>query len=237
MLSLNINNLILHRNILDWRDKHMELIEHHFSKELPQFFDKVNYEIDRLLKSSKLSAGNFEKKIKINTEKLFKDWIEQQIKILTSDAQIELTQSIKYIISLQNNNRRTRFQTDYDGSSEKVISVASLITGSVAIPAVATLSTATVSVGGLWGLLGVTTTIISWPVAVVGGVVAVGLLGFGSRKIMKQKVNISEYYKTTIKIKIRKQVLCGKNNQYSICQKMQDEIKDSASEILRELEV
>jgi predicted DNA-binding antitoxin AbrB/MazE fold protein len=197
----------------------------------------VNYEIDRLLKSSKLSAGNFEKKIKINTEKLFKDWIEQQIKILTSDAQIELTQSIKYIISLQNNNRRTRFQTDYDGSSEKVISVASLITGSVAIPAVATLSTATVSVGGLWGLLGVTTTIISWPVAVVGGVVAVGLLGFGSRKIMKQKVNISEYYKTTIKIKIRKQVLCGKNNQYSICQKMQDEIKDSASEILRELEV
>ena len=69
MLSLNITDLILHRKILDWRDKHMELIEYHFSQELPKLIDRMNNEIDFLSKSSDMTFNNLEKKINNQTQK------------------------------------------------------------------------------------------------------------------------------------------------------------------------
>jgi len=48
MLSLNIDDIQLRRETLDWQNKHMLLIEKHFSKELPNLFRKINNQIYRI---------------------------------------------------------------------------------------------------------------------------------------------------------------------------------------------
>jgi len=236
MLSLNLDDLQLRRGILDWQDKHMLLIMHHFSEELPNLFRNINNRIDRLSNIRSNSLKEFKGQVESVSESIYKRWFENQTKLLFNNAQMDLESRIDHVLSHQTTGKNLNSQMDYGGGGDKAIAATSFIAGSVAIPATVTLSTITASVGGFWGLLGVTTTVISWPIAVTGGAVALGLFGFGRNKLVKQKNKAAEYYKNELKKNIRKQVLGDQNFSNSICHRMQDDIKNTALKALKDLE-
>ena len=235
MLSLNIDDLLLRRAILDWRDNHLVLINRRLLQELPKFLRRIDNEIDFLCESSK-SLKDFKRQVNRNIERIYKQWFEDQIELLMSNAQTDLNSCVEYVLSFQNPISNLQSQTDFDESSDRAISTASVFAGTAAIPTVVTLSTTTVSAGGIWGLLGFTTSIISLPIAIAGGLVALGLLGFGGNKIMKQKNKAAEYYKKTLNENIKQQILDNQKNPFSLCCRLQEDIKKTAFKVLGDIE-
>jgi len=69
-----------------------------------------------------------------------------------------------------------------------------------------------------------------------GGVVALGLFRFGRNKAMNQKNKAAEHYKFSLTKDIRKQVLGDQFFSNSICHHFQDNIKNTALKMLRDLE-
>lgn len=236
MLSLNIDDLQLRRGLLDWQDKHMLLIMYHFSKELPYLFRKIDNQIDRLSNNRSNSLKDFKRQVVPSTNSIYKRWVEDQTKLLLNNAQMDLEYRIDHVLSHQATGTILNSQMDYNGSNDKAVAVTSFVAGSLAIPATVTLSATTASVGGLWGFLGVTTTVISWPIAITGGVVALGLLGLSRNKVVKQKNKAAEYYKDLLRKNIRSQILGDQDFSNSICHLMQDNIKNTALKALRDLE-
>jgi len=154
-----------------------------------------------------------------------------------SEAQVDLKSRVDHVLMFQKDQLDVGIQTEFDERGEVATSTSSMVAGTIAIPAVAALSTTTVSVGGIWGLLGVTTTVISFPVAIVGGVVALGLFAFGRKKSKDLNKKAAAHYRTELRKMIGKRVLCNRNNSRSVCRKLQNNIKKTASEILGDIEV
>jgi len=90
MLPTNTNDLLLRRNILDWRDKHMMLINTYFSKELPKLYKSINGNIDSLLQMN-YATKVFQKNITLSTERRYKQWVKIHTKILIEKSQKDLS--------------------------------------------------------------------------------------------------------------------------------------------------
>jgi len=155
MISLNIDDIQLRREILDWQDKHMLLIEKHFSKELPNLFRKINNQIYRISNDPNNSLKDFNRQVTPSTKTIYNRWIEEQTKLLLNKAQMDLESLIDHELSHQTTGTSLNSQVDYSGSGDKAIAATSFVAGSMAIPATVTLATTTASVGGFWGVLGV----------------------------------------------------------------------------------
>ena len=118
MLSLNLDNLQLRRGILDWQDKHMLLILHHFSEELPNLFRKIDNQIDRLSDIRSNSLKDFKRQVVPSTESIYKRWVEDQTKLLLDNAKVDLESRIDHVLLHQTTRTNLNSQMDYCGCGD-----------------------------------------------------------------------------------------------------------------------
>lgn len=232
MITKDIDRLKMRRDILDWRDKYLVLVESHFEKHLSGLLKKVDMEIERLANRG-LTLRIFEKRVWSNTDRLFTSWGNAQVEAILAQAQSDLSTRMTVHQKLSHNEQYLGVHPSYDDSNDTVLSVASISAGAVAIPAVASMST--VSAGGIAGFFGAT--VIAWPVVLVGGAIALGLMRFGAMKQRNQvKVGAAaEAFKTRYRVMIRKQVLCNKASKASMCGHLQMYIDQTANTLLEDI--
>lgn len=232
MITKDIDQLKMRRDILDWRDKYLVLVESHFEEHLPGLLKEVDMEIERLANRG-LTLSIFEKRVRRRVDQLFTSWGNGQVEDILAQAQSDLSTRMTVHQKLSHDEQYLGVHPSYDDTNDTVLSIASISAGAVAIPAVASMST--VSAGGIAGLFGAT--VIAWPVVLVGGAIALGLMGFGANKQRNQvKVGAAaETFKTSCRVMIRKQVLCNKAAKASLCGRLQKYIEQTADALLKEI--
>lgn len=231
---INADNIHLRRQLLDWRDKHIENTYHHLNHELNMLFREIDIKLEEIPFLEIFSSKSYFKK---HLEPIYLQWLENETTTLINSAQNELNQIYRHEIEHKNSHGELKYR---DGNDSVVdAATASLSTGIAiaAILAVLSLSTTTVSAGGLLGILGLSTaTAISWPIALVGGTTLLVLSGFGISKAGNLKSDAIRRLRKKLHESIRDRVIYSKAND-SVCQLLQIKIADVTKNLLRALEI
>jgi hypothetical protein len=221
------SGLQLRRQILDWRDKHYINIYRYLSAELAFLFESIDEVLDEFTISDTFKSEAF---FKTRIEPIYDQWVQQESDKLLNDAEQELNQIIQHVIERDNDPTILQYQNDTATEGDAVTAGLSTVAGLIATAFTA--SSATVSAGGLAGFI-MGATVISWPVVLVGGSVALGLsyLGIGkSMNIMDAKKQLRKSTQETI----RKRVIYNKEKD-AVCQLLQNRIFGVSNTLIREL--
>ena len=217
--------LQLRRQILDWRDKHYINIYRYLSAELAFLFESIDEVLDEFTISDTFKSEAF---FKTRIEPIYDQWVQQESDKLLNDAEQELNQIIQHVIERDNDPTILQYQNDTATEGDAVTAGLSTVAGLIAT--VFTASSATVSAGGLAGLLGAT--VISWPVVLVGGSVAVILSYFGGKESMNIMDAKNQLRQSTQEI-IRKRVIYNKEKD-AVCQLLQNRIFEVSNTLIKE---
>jgi hypothetical protein len=218
--------LQLRRQILDWRDKHYLSIYRYLSAELAFLFESIDEVLEELTISDTFKSEAF---FKTRIEPIFDQWVQQESEKLLNDAEQELNQIIQHVIERDYDPSAIQYRNDPATSGDPVKASLSTVAGLIAT--VFTASSATVSAGGLAGLLGAT--VISWPVVLVGGSVAVILSYLGGKESMNIMDAKNQLRQSTQEI-IRKRVIYNKEKD-AVCQLLQNRIFEVSNTLIKEL--
>ncbi len=219
----SVDKTQLRRALLDWRDKHLEIVYHHLQRELPLLLNDLDTKIERMAFTDFLKGKSY---FKENLEPVYKQWVETEVSLLMKEAQEEQDKIYRHFIEYKNIDNEIEFQ---DNSTEQIKwGILSSGAAAAGIPVLLPLSTSSLSAGGILGWLGVTTTVINWPVVVIGGAVCVGLGVFGSKEI----TNRHESYKKEVHQFIKERVLY---NEYAIAQCLQEKINEASNNLVLEI--
>lgn len=216
------NNILIRRQLLDWRDKHVENIDRHLKKEMVFLLNELDREIAKIKLPAIFKNNAYTKK---HLQPIYSRWLDHEASVLINAAQSELNEIYQHSIDFQQSTDRIKHNKDTGSVIDAVSAVVSTGTAIAAVPAI----TSTVSVGGILGLLGVTTTVVSWPMLIVAG----GLLAFGGNKVTNLKSDAIYRYKKQIHHFIKERVISNKAND-SVCQRLQAHIEQVASTLINE---
>jgi hypothetical protein len=218
--------LQLRRQILDWRDKHYLSIYRYLSAELAFLFESIDEVLNEFTISDTFKSEAF---FKTRIEPIFDQWVQQESEKLLNDAEQELNQIIQHVIERDNDPTVLQYQNNTATLGDALSAGLKTVAGLIATAFTAT--SATVSAGGVAGLLGAT--VISWPVVLVGGSLAFGLsyLGIGkSMNIMDAKNQLRQSTQDTI----TKRVIYNKDKN-AVCQLLQNRIFEVSNTLIKEL--
>lgn len=220
-------NLDKRRQVLDWRDQHMAAVEPSLQEMIETLFDSVRKSCREMSKSDLAQVEvHYQKHIQpmcdvwISTTGL--NLIEAAIKDLPATMSSSGTPvPVEGILS-----RSEDVSINTDSRSAK----AAIGLGITAVPITA--SMATVSAGGIAGLLGVT--VIAWPVVAAGALVGGGMLLFGGKSLAnKREREISEYESKVLGL-IHRIVLDRTEERKSLVLILEQSIDDIAAKTLKE---
>lgn len=220
------SSLQLRREILDWRDKHYINIYRYLSAELAFLFESIDEVLDEFTISDTFKSEAF---FKTRIEPIFDQWVQQESDKLLNDAEQELNQIIQHVIERDNDPTVLHYQNNTATTGDALSAGLKTVAGLIATAFTA--SSATVSVGGVAGLLGAT--VISWPVVLVGGSVALGLSYLGIGKSMNIMDGKNQLRQSTQEI-IRKRVIYNKEKD-AVCQLLQNRIFEASNILIKEL--
>jgi hypothetical protein len=229
-LNDRFEQIALRRKVLDWRDKHLTEIELHLMKELPFLMRKIDGELENLSTFDSTSGmGKVNQNI---IQPMFNKWVEQQRHILLKNAETELQKIHDTVLCQAGVNSDIDSHFNQTHISDAFAGAALGVGGIVLVPVVS--SASVVSVGGLLGLVGVTT--LSLPVAVVGGLAAVSMLALGGRKFLTIKRNAQFKYRQNIGKKIDEFVFSkGNNKTKGLSFQLQSSITAASEQIIKGL--
>jgi hypothetical protein len=227
------DGIFLRRQLLDWRDKHIENIHHHLNREISLLFDELDNEIDKMGLTDIYSSEDYTKK---HLEPIYLRWIENEVSRLLSTAQSELNPINRHALEYQKYDNSLKHKEGINSIQNTATALLSTGAGIAIIPTVVSMSTATVSAGGFLGLLGVTTAVVSLPVALAGVAVVGGLLAFGGNKVANIKSNAINQYKKTVRKFIQELIIYNKAKN-SICQRLQAQIAEVTRALLSEITI
>lgn len=225
------DSILLRRQLLDWRDKHVEAIQHHLNRELVLLLQEMDAEIDRMTLLQTFHNSAYVKK---RLEPIYSRWLKNEVTFLIESAQFELNVIYEHRLEYERPDNELNHKDDKKNILETTTAVLSTGVAVAAIPTILSLSTTTISAGGVLGLLGVTTTVISWPVALTGGAIVLGLSSFGVSKAARLKFNAEKRFKDKIHQTIRESVLPNEKEN-SVCQVLQAKIIGVAKTLLDEI--
>jgi len=231
--SFQVEHIILRRKILDWRDKYIEEVDHQFSNNLNNLYALLDRKIDD---ASLLQVfGNNDTFYNKHVKPIYNNWVEKQGKLFVDKASEELQQIINQSIKqMQYYNKLNYRNSDLSHLGDTASSIASTGAALLSIPTVISLSTSTITTGGFLGFFTVTTTVVSWPIAIAGGLVVGSLFLFGSNKALKIKKNKLDNIQRDLKDKIFNNLIYNDNGN-SICQELKKEINNDASKMIENL--
>lgn len=226
-----VDNIHLRRQLLDWRDKHVENVHHHLNIKINLLFNELDQKIKKMTMADVLKSDVYTKK---HIQPIYTQWIENEVLLLNDTAQTDLNEIYQHILEYQKSENNLKHQNNKDSFVEATAAAFSAGTAIAAIPTLVSLSTTTVSAGGFLGLLGATTTVISWPVALVGITIVGGLFAFGGSKAANLKSNAIKRYKMKVIVSIQERVIYNKTKD-SVSQCLQAKIEEVANTLLAEL--
>lgn len=226
-VAVQYTNRDKRRKLLEWRDRHMAEMENSIKMEVSSLEDSVRKACSQMNKND---VGQIEEHYKNTIQPMFDIWITNTGKSLIESAIQDLplaavtSGSHHTAKSVVQNSENTPIKIDnYAGKAATALGV-------VSVPITASL--ATVSAGGIAGLLGAT--VIAWPVVAAGALIGGGLLLFN-----KWERKRSEYEK---KLLDRIQAIAfkglegveGSEGKKSLLQTLEQSIDDIASKLLKE---
>ena len=226
-----IDNIHLRRQLLDWRDKHIEEVHHHLSREIFLLFNELDQKIRTMTITDTFKSDIYTKK---HIQPIYARWIESELSLLNNAAQTDLNKIHQHILDYQQSEHNLKHQNDKGSIVDAKVVAFSVGTAAAVIPTLISLSTTTVSAGGFLGLLGVTTTVISWPVTLVSITAVSGLIIVSGNKAINIKSKAVMRYKNKIQTSIQDRVIYNKAND-SICQCFQAKIEEITNLLLSEL--
>lgn len=222
-------NLDLRRAVLDWRDDHIENVENHLSSRLDDLYRSLDQQLDAMSVQDLLKQGAFGKR---NIEPVYKQWLTQEVTQLSKAAQDDLAKIFVHAWEFSEHVGALNQPADNRHYTDAAVAAAATGAGIAAIPAFAAMSAA--SAGGVMGLLGVST--LAWPIVAVGVASVSALLALGGYKAKSLKSNaVARYRKGVIK-SIEQQIFGQKDDEESVCQRMQLYIQRTAEEIVMEID-
>lgn len=226
-VSVQYTNRDKRRKLLDWRDRHMAEMENAIQVEVSSLEDSVRKACSQMNKND---VGQIEKHYKNIIQPMFDLWIENTEKSLIESAIRDLPLAT---VTSESHHKAKSVARDSGNIPVKIDNYAgktATALGVVSVPITASL--ATVSAGGIAGLLGAT--VIAWPVVAAGALIGGGLLLFNSWERKR-----SEYEK---KLLDRIQAIVfkglegieGSEGKKSLLQILEQSIDDIASKLLKE---
>ena len=224
------DNILLRRKILDWRDKHIEDIDHHLNREIIFLFNELEQKIQQMSLKDIFKSDAYTKKLK----PIYTRWIENEVSMLINDAQVDLNKLRRYTVEYFNEANHIDSKNDNENIIDATAAVLSTGAAIYAIPSVLSFLTTRVAAQGVLGILGSTTTVVSWPIAMTGITIVAGMLAFGGNKATNLKSNHINRYKKAIRTSLYNRIIYNKAND-SVSQSLQMKIEEISNTLLREL--
>lgn len=224
------DNILLRRQILDWRDKHIENIDHHLNREIIFLFNELEQKIQQMSLKDIFKSDAYTKKLK----PIYTRWIENEVSMLINDAQVDLNKLRRYTVEYFNEANQIDSKNDNENIIDATAAVLSTGAAIYAIPSVLSFLTTRVAAQGVLGILGATTTVVSWPIAMTGITIVAGMLAFGGNKATNLKSNHINRYKKAIRTSLYNRIIYNKAND-SVSQSLQMKIEEISNTLLREL--
>lgn len=224
------DNILLRRQILDWRDKHSENIDHHLNREIIFLFNELEQKIQQMSLKDIFKSDAYTKKLK----PIYTRWIENEVSMLINDAQVDLNKLRRYTVEYFNEANHIDSKNDNENIIDATAAVLSTGAAIYAIPSVLSFLTTRVAAQGVLGILGSTTTVVSWPIAMTGITIVAGMLAFGGNKATNLKSNHINRYKKAIRTSLYNRIIYNKAND-SVSQSLQMKIEEISNTLLREL--
>ena len=175
---------------------------------------------------SKSDVSQVEEHYKKTIQPMFDIWIANTGKSLIELAIQDLPTAVVASENYHGTKSTFRNSGNIPISIDNYTGKAATALGLAAVPITA--SMATVSAGGIAGLLGAT--VIAWPVVAAGALIGGGLLLFGNKWERKR----SEYEKKLLDL-IQKIIFIESEDRRSLLQTLEQNIDDIASKILKEI--
>ena len=224
------DNILLRRQILEWRDKHIEDIDHHLNREIIFLFNELEQKIQQMSLKDIFKSDAYTKKLK----PIYTRWIENEVSMLINDAQVDLNKLRRYTVEYFNEANHIDSKNDNENIIDATAAVLSTGAAIYAIPSVLSFLTTRVAAQGVLGILGSTTTVVSWPIAMTGITIVAGMLAFGGNKATNLKSNHINRYKKAIRTSLYNRIIYNKAND-SVSQSLQMKIEEISNTLLREL--
>lgn len=219
------------RLILSWKDRWTQTTQQRLEVESRQLQGELHAKIDQISFWDALFSGRY---LRNTIQPLFTEWCQTKAKELRAAAEQDLQSVVARAIPEED------FTPSLDGHSSKGtlldVATAAISTGVAAatIPAVVAFSTASVSVGGLLGFLGVTTTVFVTR-NLLAGLVVLGILFLVALLRFKSiKRNASRRLKAKVDKQIIKKIHFSKKEQ-SLAMGMTKMLESTADSLIREL--
>ncbi len=217
--------------VLSWKDRWTHTIQQRLEVESQQLKTELHAKIDTI---GFWEARSSNKYLRSTIQPLFTAWSQTKAKELKAAAELDLQAAFTRVIPEED------FSQILDGHSNlgtlRDLAAAALSTGLAAatIPAVVAFSTASVSVGGILGFLGVTSTIIVTR-NLMAGLVVLAIFGFFALgRFSSVKTNARKRLKAKVDQQIIKKIHYSKKEK-SLAMGLTKMIENTADSLIKEL--
>ncbi len=217
--------------ILGWQDRWTQKIQQQLEVDSRQLQAELHAKIDTIGYWDALFSARY---LRNNIQPLFTGWCQAKAKELKTTAELDLQSVVARAIPEED------FSPVLDGHSAKGtlldIASAAVSTGVTAatIPALVAFSTASVSVGGFLGFLGVTTTVVVTRNVIAGAVVLAILMLITLLRFKSIKANARRRLKAKVDKQILKKIHFSKKEK-SLAMSMTKMLETTASTVIKEL--
>lgn len=224
---LQYTNLDKRRKVLEWRDRHMAEMKNSLEREVSSLTDSVRKACSQMSKSDLSQNGeHYQKTIQPMCDLWISTTGKSLIEVAIRDFPISTATSENYHGADSVFRKSENISISTDNRTGK----AAIAMGITAVPITA--SMATVSAGGIAGLLGAT--VIAWPVVAAGALIGGGLLLFGSKSLASKWEREKSEYETKLLGLVQEGVLGRSEDRKSLLQILEQSIDDIASKALKE---
>ena len=219
------------RLILNWKDSWTLKFQQHLEVESRQLKAELHAKIDKIGFGNALFPVRY---LRNTIEPLFTDWCQAKATELRAAAEHDLQSIVASAIPEED------FSPTLDRHSSKEslldLAAATISTGVAAatVPAVIAFSTASVSVGGVLGFLGVSTTVIVTRNLLAGLLVLAALFLFTLLRFKSIKINARKRLKAKVDKQIIKKIHFSKKEK-SLAMGMTKMLETTADSLVKEL--
>lgn len=223
------------RDVLDWRDRAHDNIEVHLYREIGVLFNVIDEVLQEASwKDVLLSMREYGQE---NLQPLYQQWAVREIEALLVEAENELVAIYSASAPIARPDGDVSAEVGHSGLADVATAGAGAGLGLVAIPVVASLSTTSVTVGGILGFGTATlTTVVSWPVAIAGIAAVSGLLAFGGYKASTLRAELISGYRGSLHNTLENAILGAPSlAAVSLRQQLHDAVDDRARTVIAEV--
>lgn len=223
--------MTLRKAILGWRERWTKIIGERLQEDSFNLRRVLYSEIDAMsFRNAIFSKGFTRKKL----QPIFVRWSEARAHELINDAEADLLKICEQSVSRHSGSSRLETNDSLGALKDIVGATLTSAMAFAAIPTVVTFSTATISVGGILGFLGVTTSVVIFKQLALGVIALVILWYLASMRIRKIKTNCQERLKLQMQQQIKDKILYSKKNK-SLNLTLNELIEKTANKLIGEL--